>query len=177
MTPLAPTDFLEGWQATQGSAPQTLARMAHNIRASLKDPAVVETARGIVARVEPRDCVAQARAIRAWTDKRFRFVRDPLGVELLETPAFHLARIRELGFVQGDCDDAATITAALGMAIGIPAMLHAVAFFDPGAPFAHVYTVLYPTNGTGATVEVEQDITHLAGKQRPPVSRRITRRV
>lgn len=170
---LAPTDRLEGWQATQGAAPKTLERMAQNIRDSLRDPAVVEVARGIIARVAPRDCEGQARAIRAWTDKRFRFVRDPLGVELLETPSFHLARIKKYGFVQGDCDDAATITAALGMAVGIPATLHAVAFFKPDAPFAHVYTVLHPTPGQ----PVEQDITHEAGKKRPPISRHISRRV
>jgi transglutaminase-like putative cysteine protease len=175
VTPLAPTDRLEGWQATQGAAPATLARMAHNIRESLRSPSVVETARGIIAGVAPRDCVAQARAIRAWVDKRFRFVRDPLGVELLEAPSFHLSRIRDFGFVQGDCDDAATITAALGMAVGIPATLHAVAFFKPDAPFAHVFTVLHPTPGPKEGVEM--DITHQAGKKRPPISREILRRV
>lgn len=170
---LQPTDRLEGWQATQGSAPTTLSRMAANIRSALRDPAVVEVARGIIAKVTPRDCEGQARAIRAWVDARFRFVRDPLGVELLESPAFHLSRIKAYGFVQGDCDDAATITAALGMAVGIPAVLHAVAFFTPDAPFAHVFTVLHPSPGA----PVEMDITHQAGKQRPPVSRRITRKV
>lgn len=173
MTPLAPTDTLAGWQATRGSAPETLARMASNIRASLKDPAVVEVARGIIANVPPRDCIAQARAVRAWTDKRFRFVRDPLGVELLETPAFLLSRIKQYGFVQGDCDDAATLTAALGMAVGLPASLHAVAFFDKAAPFAHVFTLLHPPGAA----PVEQDITHQAGKKRPPISRELTRRV
>jgi transglutaminase-like putative cysteine protease len=170
---LAPTDLLEGWQATAGSAPTTLGRMAANIRASLKDPAVVEVARGIIAGVAPRDCVGQARAIRAWVDRRFRFVRDPLGVELLETPAFHLSRIKQYGFVQGDCDDAATLTAALGMAVGLPATLHAVAFFERDAPFAHVFTLLHPPGAA----PVEQDITHQAGKKRPPISRELTRRV
>jgi transglutaminase-like putative cysteine protease len=147
--------------------------MAKNIRDSLTAPTVVEVARGIASRVAPRDGVAQAHAIRQWIDERFRFTRDPLGVELLETPAFHLNRIRDYGFVQGDCDDAATISAALGMAIGIPATLHAVAFFRKDAPFAHVYTVLHPDNGPA----VEMDITHQAGKKRPPISRHITRRV
>lgn len=170
---LAPTDRLEGWQATTGSAPQTLARMADNIRSSLTDPRVVETARGIIATVTPRDCVGQARAIRAWVDRRFRFVRDPLGVELLETPALLLSRIDRDGSVQGDCDDAATLTAALGMAVGIAASLHAVAFFTKVAPYAHVYTVLHPEPGG----PVEMDITHVAGKKRPPISRHLTRKV
>lgn len=170
---LAATDRLEGWQATSGTAPQTLARMADNIRASLSDPRIVETARAIIRSVPPRDCVAQARAIRAWVAARFRFVRDPLGVELLETPAFLLSRIERDGVVQGDCDDAATLTAALGMAVGIRATLHAVAFFTKSAPFAHVFTVLHPEPGA----PVEMDITHVAGKKRPPISRHLTRKV
>lgn len=170
---LAPTDKLAGWQATRGDAATTMARMASNIRASLTDHRVVERARAIIAGVAPRDCVGQAVAIRAWVDRRFRFVRDPLGVELLETPAFLLARIERDGSVQGDCDDAATVAAALGMAVGIRATLHAVAFFSSAAPFAHVYAVLHPEPGA----PVEMDITHQAGKRRPPVSRRLTRKV
>lgn len=170
---LSPTDKLEGWQATQGSAGTTLGRMAKNIRDGMSVPLVVETARQIISSVKPRDCVAQAKAIRAWVDKRFRFVRDPLGVELLETPGFHLSRIQRDGYVQGDCDDAATLCAALGMAVGLPATLHAIAFFTKDAPFAHVFTVLHPPGAA----PVEMDITHEAGKKRPPVSRELTRRV
>jgi transglutaminase-like putative cysteine protease len=172
---LSATDFLKGWQVVPGRAPDTLRRMAENIRNGIKTPDVVEVARGIVAHVPPRDCVGQALAIRKWVADRFRFVRDPLGVELIETPAFHLSRIKDWGFVQGDCDDAATITAALGEAVGIPASLVAVAFFKKNAPFAHVYTVLYPSPGPKGGIEM--DITHPAGMKRPPVSRTLTRRV
>jgi transglutaminase-like putative cysteine protease len=164
------TDSLSGWTVQSGGdARRTMMQMARNVRASLLDPAVVEPARAIVHGVAPRDCVAQAREIRRWVDKRFRFVRDPLGVELLETPAFHLARIRDYGFVQGDCDDAATITAALGMAIGIPASLHAVAF-APGAGFSHVFTMLHPPGAA----PVEMDVTHVAGTPKPPIFRSIS---
>jgi transglutaminase-like putative cysteine protease len=171
---LAPTDLLEGWQVQQGGdARRTMDSMSRNVRKSLVDPAVVETARAVIAKVTPRDCVGQARAIRAWVDARFRFVRDPLGVELLESPAFHLSRIQRDGFVQGDCDDAATLTAALGLSVGIPARFVAVAFFTPDAPFAHVFTELLPPGAA----PVEMDLTHPAGAPRPPISRRLVRRV
>jgi transglutaminase-like putative cysteine protease len=55
-----------------------------------------------------------------------------------------LAQLREYpGKILVDCDDAAILMAALGESIGIPARLVAVAFFDPGADFSHVWTELF----------------------------------
>lgn len=122
-------------------ARQTLRRMRDLVNRSLTVPLVVETANGIAALVPPRDYVGIAKAIRSWMTQRFRFVRDPLGVELLRDPVYQLNQLSTLGYISGDCDDAAVLGAALAKSVGIGARFVAVSF-QPGAPLVHVYTVL-----------------------------------
>lgn len=151
------------------SALRTMREMAANVRSSRAQPLVWETAKRIVAGVPERDEIGQAMAIRRWVDTHLVFVKDPLGVELLETPSYLLGKIRDHGFVQGDCDDAASLTAALGTAIGLPAKFVAVGF-GPDQPFSHVFTVLYPINvERKARAVVEMDVTR-------PVDRPFMRR-
>lgn len=140
----------------------TLAQMRANVRLALGEPIVWETARAIVANVTVRDQAAQARAIRAWVAARFRYVNDPTTVELLASPGMLLKSIDRAGYVQGDCDDAATLTAALLSAIGIPCELWAVGF-KADAPFGHVFTVAAPRGGA----PYEMDVTRPAGVALP----------
>lgn len=165
---------IAGWQVVSGpNAQKTMLQMVVNIRDSLRDPAVIETARGIIRQVTPRDCVAQAAAIRAWVDRHFLYVPDPLGVELLETPATHLAHIKKDGKVQGDCDDAATLAAALGEAVGLRATLHALAYVSKSAPYQHVVAFLHPPHAPA----MDMDITHPKGAPHAPVSRELVIKV
>lgn len=99
---------------------------------------VVQTANDIVAPVPPRDTYNQILAIYDWLFRHFRYVADPVGVELLRDPAGCITEITQRGYTQGDCDEAATCSAALGMANGIPARFRALAFGTPLAPYTHV---------------------------------------
>jgi Transglutaminase-like superfamily len=123
-----------------GSA-QTLDRMRELVNRSLSVPLVVETANGIAALSPPRDYLSIARAIRAWMARNFRFVRDPVGVELLRDPDYQLRQYMTYGYITGDCDDAAILGAALGKAVGIGARFVAVGFREAG-PLTHVFAVL-----------------------------------
>lgn len=144
-------------------AERTLAQMRANVLDACSKPHTWETARTIVADVAERDQATQAQAIRAWMAARFRYVNDPVRVELLETPGYLLARIARDGFTQGDCDAAASLAAALCSAVGIPVELWAVAF-KPGQPYAHVFAVATPKRGGGP---VEMDVTRPAGVAMP----------
>lgn len=128
----------------RNNAAATLAQMRANAAASMLDPRVWETSRAIIAKTEPRDEVAQAMALRDWLLKSFRFVKDPVGRELLESPIYQLAQYDRRGFIQGDCDDAASLTGALLMSIGIPAQYVAVDIVGSPRGFDHVFTVGYP---------------------------------
>lgn len=120
----------------------TLARMRKLIYDASDDAQVVQLARTIVAGVSGHDFTAQARAVRAWLVKHFRFVRDPRSIELLEEPSVHIRNVQRTGYTQGDCDDAATLGAALASAIGMDGQLTAEAFMFKDAPYQHVFAVL-----------------------------------
>lgn len=121
---------------------QTLNTMRALVNASLTDPLIIEAARSIVRMLPPRDYDGHAGAVRAYLQEHFQFVQDPNGVEMLSTPRYLLTQVNRRYFVQGDCDDAAILGAALAKAIGLRARFVIVAFFTPAAPFTHVFTIV-----------------------------------
>lgn len=94
--------------------------------------AIYTRARALIARVPARDWTGEIRAIFEWVQRNIRYTRDTRLAETLQTPPATL----ELG--QGDCDDLATLLAAMLGAIGHPARFVAVGFRRPGA-YSHVY--------------------------------------
>ena len=122
----------------------TLYAMWHMARESVTLPVVRQTAVSIAADEAPGRLTAIVSALDTWARDRFHFVRDPYRVEQLHRPEWMLAQLREYpGKILVDCDDAATLVAALGESRGIPARFVAVAFFDPRADFSHVWTELF----------------------------------
>jgi len=102
-----------------------------------------EGARNIIIREQALACIrglpghknfsGQVRALHRFVQTRIQYVRDIVGVETVQTPQMTLR------YGQGDCDDQATLMAALLLSIGHPARFVAIAVI-PGAPFSHVYT-------------------------------------
>lgn len=143
----------------------TLARMRSIVRQSLSAPAVIEAAHRIIAFLPPRQQTRQAYAIREVLGNVFQFVADPKGVELLRTPVYQLGTIKEHGVSTGDCDDAAILGAALGMAVGISARFRVIAF-RRGGDFAHVYAILTPNDGPAIDLDVTKPTTGAAAPVR-----------
>lgn len=77
-------------------------------------------------------------AIRSWLVRRFTFVPDPRGVELLKSPRYMLQEWEQDGEIRGDCDDAAILGASLALASGYRVRWILLGF-HPGHPFKHVY--------------------------------------
>lgn len=145
--------------------------MADNVHLALSrspySPATIKLANRIVAGAAPRDTSSQIAAINDWLDSRFRYINDPIGVELLRNPISMFMEVKQQGFTQGDCDEAAVMAAIIGMANGIPARFRALGFYRPDAPYTHVVTDL-----RGASGWVPLDITKPVSMEHPPTPTR-----
>lgn len=151
-------------------AMQTLRRMRGLVNDALVDPLVVSVAKNAVATCPPVAEVCMAAAVRRYLVERFRFVRDPLGVELLHEPRLMLQTIARQGFFQGDCDDAATLGAALAKAVGLTVRFRAIGF-RRGGPLAHVITDVRTPRGW-ADLDVTKPAQFLG--RLPPIARAVT---
>ena len=103
-------------------------------KSSVRSPdQIVRTkALDIVRSLPTRNWMAEIRALQEFVRDSIRYVRDPVDIELVQTPEQTL----EIG--QGDCDDKATLLAALLHSIGHPARFVAVGFDGTGNGFSHV---------------------------------------
>lgn len=125
---------LAGLPSGRAGTIATLKHMRDFVRASVRsaDQTVRDRALRIFAEagVPPRKWMQEIGALHAWVRDRIRYVRDPVGVELVQTPEATLSK------GQGDCDDKSTLLAALLEATGHPARFTAVGFGGNG--FSHV---------------------------------------
>jgi hypothetical protein len=118
----------------------TLARMRGLALDATRDPRIVQLARTIVAHVDGHDRWATTEAIFTWFADRYVYTLDPTDYELVVSPAVMLAQLAQSGYLQGDCDDASTLLAALLESVGVPTRFRVVG--TPQAPgdsgFIHV---------------------------------------
>ena len=135
--------------------------MKRLVERSFVQPVVRETAVSIVrSRHLERDYTAQIAALRNWLKQHVVFLRDPRGAELRYDPVMILRTMAAQGQANIDCDDAATLAAALGRSIGLKARFVAVAFLDKRAGFSHVWAEL--SAPVGPEVWYEMDVTRQA---------------
>lgn len=151
----------------------TLKHMARFANESLLEPAVRNLAIRLVS--GSRDMLTQIGAIRDWLQTYNRFVRDPSNIELVHRPERLLDEVQAWGYFYGDCDDVATIGAALGKAVGFPARFVVLGFLPPPvSPYMHVYAEL---QGPGADGPAWYDLDVTRPAVRPTVTRSDTYRV
>lgn len=122
---------------------RTLERMREAVYTAVAHPLVRWYAVDIARKVAPNNRSEQVRAIREFLTSHVHFVPDPLTVEWLTAPEAMLETITARFYTMADCDDVATLGAALGGAIGIPSRFVVVGFVHPNGPMAHVYTELF----------------------------------
>jgi len=125
---------------------QTLGLMRRLSNNAAVHPLTIATVKKVVPS-DGRNRHAQARAISEWLYRHVLFFRDPAGVEYLYDPVFVLQTVARRGFFQDDCDDYATLAAAMGKAAGMRARFVVMKFFSERAPMAHVYTELQTERG------------------------------
>jgi transglutaminase-like putative cysteine protease len=113
----------------------TLRVMRQLVLDAIRDPAQ-QVREAALAITTSTGYVQEVRDIQTWVQQHIRYVLDPIdstgGVELVQTPQ------KTLDYAAGDCDDQATLTAALLSSIGHPTRFMAVGL--NGEPFSHVLT-------------------------------------
>lgn len=112
----------------------TLRIMRQLARDAIRDPSqkIRNFALQIFADLPPRQWAAEVDRLHSFVRDQIRYVRDPVDLELVATPE------KTLELRAGDCDDKATLLAALLEATGHPARFLAVGL--NGGPFSHVLT-------------------------------------
>jgi transglutaminase-like putative cysteine protease len=118
----------------------TLAAMAEMVQGAQLEPLTQETAARIVAGADSN--ATRARLLREWLKARYVFAPDPLELELVVAPPLQLCAYLQLGRLSGDCDDLATLAAALARAVHLPARFVVIAL-APAGPFEHVWTEVF----------------------------------
>lgn len=64
------------------------------------------------------DGLGDPSALDAWLREYWRIVPDPIDAEFIRTPEYQLQLAAASGVLVGDCDDAATLAAAVLIALG-----------------------------------------------------------
>lgn len=105
-----------------------MARFAREGKATLR---IRQLAMSLTGHLQQKDWPGEVRALHAYVRDDIRYVKDGVGVEVVQTPEKTL----ELG--AGDCDDKSTLLAALLLSIGHSARFVAVGQ-RPGH-YSHVY--------------------------------------
>lgn len=147
--------YLSGGQRLNHILPQTLHQLpggAAGIRATLNvmrrlardgslSPLIRQFTQTLVQERMQKDRIGEIRTIGEFVRDSIRYVRDPLGAELVQSPDATM-RLRS-----GDCDDKVTLAAAMLRSIGHPARFVAIGF-APGQ-FSHVFleTPIHRKNG------------------------------
>lgn len=135
----------------------------------MRDPQMIvrNQALAIVDGLPSRDFRGEVQAVYHWVRDNIRFVRDIEGIETLATPQ------RTLSLGQGDCDDQATLVAAILTALGFTTRFVAVGF-GPGQ-FSHVFAEVQ-LNGRWIPLETTVDGVYI-GWYPPGVRARMVQNV
>lgn len=110
----------------------TLRLMSRLVKQYRSSGTIRDTARNIVEGLPSQAFRDEARALFHFVRDEIRYLGDVNEVETIQAPDVTLAA------GQGDCDDKATLLAALLQSIGHPTQFVAIGFSEPGV-FEHVY--------------------------------------
>ncbi len=127
--------------------------MSKLVKESWTDPRIFEGAAAVVpVNYNRENPTSYGRAIEQWIRAHVTIVDEPF--ERIMAPGLLVDQARR-GRAIGDCDDVATLAAALLTTLGVPARF--VAIREPGWPvFQHVY-VEYETPAGWATLDPTLD--------------------
>jgi hypothetical protein len=101
---------------------------------------VRQYAESIVRQIAPKDYLSEILALHGWaTSPVFRYTNDALHVEQVKSPLRILNEVKQSGTSLVDCDDIATLLAALALSLGRRCQYVIVGFGAPGS-FTHVFT-------------------------------------
>ena len=143
LTRLVPaSDPGKPWLAGFSSTDDTIALMLRYARGDEgeRSARVRQWAEAIVRLLRPKDYLSEILAIRGWcTGPHLRYTNDARHVEQVKTPLRILNEIDKHGTSLVDCDDIATLIAALGMCLGRNACFTMAGFSQASDQYTHVF--------------------------------------
>jgi len=105
----------------------------------IRDVNLRRRAENIVASCLERDENSEISCLFQWVLDHYRYVRDPVGLEMVKEPGVMDGEILKQGFFQGDCDDASTYLATLLMSLGYKVKAVVIAVPGKGDPYRHIF--------------------------------------
>jgi transglutaminase-like putative cysteine protease len=122
----------------------------------------------VVAHLQPKDYLSEIIAVRNFVTEKVRFMNDPLTTEWISDPQRLVEEITARGSTVGDCDDIASLIAAMARQLGREVELVVVGFGAPGQ-YSHVFTrVKEPKSGRWIVTDP------VAGSDEAKMLRRVT---
>jgi hypothetical protein len=109
---------------------------------------VRQAAESVVRGLSPKDYLSEIVALYGWAKSpAFRYTNDALHVEQIKTPERILMEVQKDGVSLVDCDDSATLIAAMALTLGRQCQFVVVGFGAPGV-YTHVFVrVKEPKSG------------------------------
>jgi hypothetical protein len=129
---------------------ETILRMKDKVDQGKKDSRIISLASDIASSVRERDHWGENEAIFNWVKRNIRYVNDPYGVELIQSPIYTVQRRA------GDCDDLSIMVNALSASLGYNTAFKTIKA-DKRYPneFSHVYSLI-EIDGKWITADASQ---------------------
>ena len=122
---------------------QTANAIKQAVAFAIRRPEIRRRAEEIVVGCAERDERCEVTKIMRWTESHFRYVKDPVGIEMVKSPEVSDEEISKIGRFQGDCDDATAYVAALLKSVGYTVRAVVIAVPGRGEQFRHIYPEVY----------------------------------
>lgn len=143
------TQELRGLPSGVRGVKKTLRYMREYAAQAQLSPVVRQLAVAIVGGVPGKDWVRELSAVQSWVRGNVRYTRDVVSAETLQAPEVTV----ELG--HGDCDDQATLVAALVGSIGFPWRFVAIGSVGD---YEHVFCEAQLPTGEWVSVETTESV-------------------
>lgn len=165
----------DGWILDDDApAEVTLGRMRNKVlRTIRKSQYIIRAASRLAGATGTRSRRQQALVIAAAVSRRFQFVSDPVGVQLVRDPEVMLWEYAQGQPLIGNCVEAALLIATLCAAVGIPVRFTALAYDDVSQPYSHVIAEVQLESGRWLPL----DITRPYGAAPRPIARALLQEV
>lgn len=114
----------------------TIGAMRRLVMQSKTDPAIIQAAISVIYLQPEKDSYSEARALFEYVRDHVRYVRDVHGFETLADPRLTLRRM------VGDCDDQATLLAALLESVGYATRFVVTGYVDSEPEHVYLQTLV-----------------------------------